>query len=126
MAAPLHADDCLRCGACCVNSAENRATSYRDLLEVTPKDRELLKRPDALRRHTVTNPAGELHLKLVGDDQRCSALLGALGRSVRCAIYALRPGCCRRVQPGDAECLARRREHSLSRDREPGQAGPRR
>ena len=59
------------------------------------------------------NQGGVLHLRLVGDG-RCIALRGAIGRRVRCSIYALRPAGCRRVEPGDRSCLRYRAEAGLA------------
>lgn len=109
----MDAFDCLRCGACCCNPAENRAESYRDYIAVTPRDRELWSRPHLLRRYTVANAQGELHMKLIGEEQRCAALLGALGKHVECAIYGQRPRGCRRVEPGDKRCLQYRTERQI-------------
>lgn len=58
------------------------------------------------------DPGGAVHLRLV-DDGRCIALLGALGKRVRCSIYRLRPAGCRRVMPGDNRCRQYRAEIGL-------------
>jgi len=105
--------DCVRCGACCCNPEENRAEGYVDYIAVTPRDREIWSRPHLLKRYTVENADGELHMKLVGAEQRCAALLGALGRKVECAIYGQRPRGCRRVEPGDKSCLKYRSERRI-------------
>jgi Fe-S-cluster containining protein len=108
VSAPL---DCTACGACCTNPAANTAEGFVDYVEV--RDGEpLLRRSDLVKKHVVTNARGERHLRL-DRDGRCLALLGALGRKVRCAIYAHRPQGCRRVQPGDAECLRVRADRGL-------------
>ncbi len=103
--------DCTRCGACCVNPAENRAEGYRDYVVVVPRE-ALLKHPRLVERYVVANDDGERHLKLDAG-QRCSALRGSLGARVRCEIYALRPAPCRRVEAGDANCIRSRRENGL-------------
>jgi Fe-S-cluster containining protein len=41
------------------------------------------------------------------------ALRGAIGKRVACTIYHHRPSPCRRVQPGDANCLRYRAAHAL-------------
>jgi Fe-S-cluster containining protein len=66
-----------------------------------------------MRRFVVKNETGEEHLRLDGH-QRCSALRGALGKSVRCEIYAFRPAGCRRVMPGSPGCLQSRRERGIT------------
>jgi Fe-S-cluster containining protein len=109
----MHPPDCLRCGACCCNPQENRLEGYRDYIAVTPRDRALWSRPHLLRRYTVTNDRGEVHMKLVGEEQRCAALLGSVGRRVECAIYAQRPRGCRRVEPGDKRCMQDRAEREI-------------
>jgi Fe-S-cluster containining protein len=105
--------DCQRCGACCCNPAENRAEGYHDYVPVELASR-LLKRRRILGRYTVENEHGERHLKLVGSEERCAALEGALGRSVRCVIYADRPAACRRVEAGSARCLQYRTERGIT------------
>lgn len=99
--------DCQRCGACCRNPEENRTEGVDVWVEVGPGE-PLLRKPQhevLLRR----DPDGGVHLRLV-DGGRCIALRGALGREVRCAIYALRPAGCRRVTAGDNRCLQYRAE----------------
>ena len=108
MSAPL---DCTACGACCTNPAANTAAGFADYVEVRPGE-PVLRRPDLRKKHVVANARGELHLRLDAEG-RCLALLGALGKRVRCAIYAHRPHGCRRVQPGDAECLRVRADRGL-------------
>lgn len=105
--------DCQTCGACCCNTNENRAQEYVDYVEVKPRTR-LFQRPRLLRRLTVLNALGERHMKLQGEEQRCIALEGKLGKRVACTIYALRPQSCRIVKPGSKECLRDRRERGLA------------
>ena len=104
--------DCQKCGACCCNPAENRAEGFRDYVEIA-KSEKLAKKPRHLSRYAVTNDAGVLHLKLIGEEERCAALLGSLGKRVTCAIYDLRPRGCRLVEAGDKRCLQYRRERGL-------------
>src|SRR5712675_2512025 len=47
------------------------------------------------------------------DGDRCLALSGNVGVSVRCGIYAVRPEVCRTCMPGDAECNMARKRHGL-------------
>jgi Fe-S-cluster containining protein len=105
--------DCRSCGACCCNPAENRAEGFLEYVEVERGSR-LWRRLRILDRYTVANDRGERHLKLVGEEQRCAALEGALGRRVRCAVYDARPAGCRRVDPGDARCRKARAERGLT------------
>lgn len=104
--------DCVRCGACCCNTDENRAEAYPWYVEIDDRRSALLRVP-ALRGAFVTvDPGGRPHLRLDADG-RCSALLGALGCEVRCAVYEHRPTGCRRVSPGDADCCRARVERGL-------------
>jgi uncharacterized protein len=94
--------DCTRCGACCANPEENEAAGFRSWVEVD-RAATLWRRRDLVKRLVVLDDQGEPHLKL-DPSGRCLALRGALGKSVRCSIYAHRPSACRRVQPGDRDC----------------------
>ncbi len=105
--------DCQRCGACCVNSDENRSEGFRDYVRVERMD-ALARQPDLLRRFTVRNRRGELHMKL-DPEGRCVALEGRLGKRVGCSLYAVRPEVCQRVQAGSEECLRARRERGIDR-----------
>ncbi len=104
--------DCQACGACCCNSAENKAERFIDYVEIKPRDL-INRRPQLLRHLSVVNSIGETHLKLVGREQRCIALLGEVGERVSCAIYSVRPKPCRTVEPGSEECRARRRDQRI-------------
>jgi Fe-S-cluster containining protein len=105
--------DCRTCGACCCNPDENRAEGFVEYVEVERGSR-LRRRLRILDRYTVANARGERHLKIVGPEQRCAALEGALGRRVRCAVYDDRPAGCRRVEPGDARCRKAREERGIT------------
>jgi Fe-S-cluster containining protein len=98
--------DCTRCGACCVNSRENRDEGFPYWVEIE-RDASILSRRDLVKKLVVLDDAEVPHLR-VAPDGRCLALSGKpsaedRGR-VRCTIYAVRPHPCRRVQPGDANC----------------------
>ena len=102
--------DCERCGACCVNSDANQAEGYAGWIAVDPycgvaRDRKLEAR-------YVTDSGEGPHMRLDGQG-RCIALHGKLGHKVRCTVYAARPDPCRRVQPGDPDCLSARAERGL-------------
>lgn len=104
--------DCQACGACCCNTKRNIAVDNRDYIEIEKTD-VLLQPPhkDVLKRVAHRNAAGHWFMKLVGDDQRCINLEGDVGEGVGCGIYKLRATGCKRVEPGDEECLAARRFH---------------
>ncbi|MBI4821591.1 MAG: YkgJ family cysteine cluster protein [Deltaproteobacteria bacterium] len=103
--------DCQRCGACCVNTPQNRREGYSAYVEIAQSD-EILKKRDLMKKLVVLE-AGVPHLRL-DREGRCLALLGAIGRSVSCSIYHHRPSPCRRVEPGSRECLAHREAHGVS------------
>jgi uncharacterized protein len=109
---PLGLRDCLRCGACCVNSAENREEGYPWYVPVDDPGSRLLGRSDLRRRYVTEDSGGVPHLRL-DTSGRCLALEGRLGAAVRCRVYRDRPRGCRRVSPGDAACLRAREEQGL-------------
>ena len=104
--------DCMSCGACCCNPEQNREISYVEYVEVEGRDK-LRREPSLLQKLTFTNEKGEIHMRLVGVNQRCCALEGRLGEQVACTIYELRPGGCRRVKPGDSWCKKLRVERGI-------------
>ena len=103
--------DCQTCGACCCNTLANQREGFAWYVEVEP-DGSLLRRKDLAQRYVREAPDGTPHLRLDQLD-RCHALRGSVGQRVTCAIYHHRPRACRRVQPGDADCLRARRERGL-------------
>ena len=105
--------DCRRCGACCCNRDENIAEGHAWYIDIGD-DCSLLKKKALVQKHVVEDAEGQPWLKM-NPDGRCSALAGSLGRFVTCRIYGDRPQGCRRIQPGDPECLAARRERGLER-----------
>lgn len=105
--------DCQACGACCCNTARNRAAGTREYVEVTREDRLFREDRERFRALTVRGEDGRSFMKLVGAEQRCIALEGELAAGVGCAIYALRPAGCRQVESGDEECLNARRLFGL-------------
>ncbi len=91
--------DCRTCGACCSFSAEWPRLSLESDAHIARFPREFL--------------AEDGHgMRCTGD--RCAALIGVVGETTSCAIYALRPDVCRACSPGDAECLQARRHFGLS------------
>jgi Fe-S-cluster containining protein len=84
---------CQECGACCAYSAAwPRFT--------TEEDAELDMIPPAF---VADDQAG---MRCEGD--RCTALVGEIGKATACGIYAVRPEVCRVCLPGDPECLMAR------------------
>jgi hypothetical protein len=103
--------DCQHCGACCHNSAENLREGSRDWIEVD-SDETLVRRRRAAAL-LVRGADDRLHMKLV-DGGRCIALRGSIGARVTCSIYDVRPRPCRRVQPGDPDCMRARAERGVA------------
>lgn len=103
--------DCLTCGACCFNAAENRREGVDSWVEIEPKEPILTRRKIA-SRYVLYDDDGVPHLRL-DDGGRCTALRGKLGVAVKCAIYEARPRGCMRVMPGDNRCLQYRREQGV-------------
>ena len=110
---PRQRFDCQACGACCCNTARNLMLGDRDYVEVNKTDKLFQQGKDLLKKLTVRNGAGVLHLQLIGDEQRCISLHGDIGAGVGCEIYSLRPSGCRTVEAGDEECQRARRLHKL-------------
>lgn len=106
--------DCMSCGACCCNTARNRALGTHAYIEVSREDRLYREDRALLRTLATRNDQGTYHLRLVEQEERCVALEGDLGENVRCRIYPLRPSGCRAVESGDEECLKARRQFGFS------------
>jgi Fe-S-cluster containining protein len=47
------------------------------------------------------------------DGDRCAALVGEVGVSTACAVYAVRPDVCKACLPGDDACQTARRRFNL-------------
>jgi len=89
---------CQECGACCSFSAEwPRFT--------TEEDSELDLVPLAF--------VAEDQARMRCEGDRCSALVGKIGKSTACSVYAVRPEVCRVCLPGDPECLMARTRFGL-------------
>ena len=81
---------CLSCGACC---AFYRASFYWSEAEGYTAGGVPLK---------MTKKLDDFRLMMIGTGgsaPRCIALLGDIGRSVRCSIYERRPSICREFEP---------------------------
>lgn len=96
--AELTAAACRTCGACCAFSREWPRFSLED-------DADL----DRIPRAYVDDAQGRMRC----DGNRCSALLGEVGISTACAIYAMRPDVCKACQPGDDDCRMARVRFNL-------------
>ncbi|MGP0095231.1 MAG: YkgJ family cysteine cluster protein [Xanthobacteraceae bacterium] len=89
---------CRACGACCWFSPEWPRFSLED-------DATLDRIPGAF----VDDVRGRMRCN--GD--RCTALVGNVGISTSCAVYAVRPEVCRACLPGDDACQMARRRFNL-------------
>jgi Fe-S-cluster containining protein len=81
---------CLSCGACC---AFYRASFYWSEAEDHTTGGVPLK---------MTKKLDDFRLVMIGTEgsaPRCAALLGDIGRSVRCSIYERRASVCREFEP---------------------------
>ena len=103
--------DCVTCGACCTNPDENRREGFVHYVEVAAGEALLSKR-DLLKRYTVVDERGVVHLRL-DPSGRCVALRGKLGVDVHCTIYSTRPRGCRLVEAGSKRCLLAREERGI-------------
>ena len=88
--------DCLSCGACCAYS-ESWPTFVGDA------DSEGI--PDELINFDYER------MQCYSD--RCSALVGEIGREAQCSVYENRPLVCREFQPGSEDCIIVRRRFDL-------------
>ena len=53
------------------------------------------------------------HERMLCFGDRCSALVGEIGRRVECSVYPDRPLVCREFQPGSQDCVMVRRGFDL-------------
>ena len=60
---------------------------------------------------TATSMTDQGRMRCNGD--RCAALVGEVGVSTACAIYAVRPDVCRACLPGDDACKMARQHFNL-------------
>ena len=81
---------CLSCGACC--AFYRISFHWSEAEDHTPGGVPL----------KMTRKFDDFRLVMIGtggSTPRCSALLGDIGRSVRCSIYERRPSVCREFEP---------------------------
>jgi hypothetical protein len=90
--------ECRTCGACCSFSPEWPRFSLES-------DADLERIPSAY----VDRSLGRMRC----DGNRCAALVGEVGVSTACSIYAVRPDVCRACLPGDEACEIARRHFGL-------------
>ena len=93
---------CQQCGACC---AAFRVSFYwTEALESGLAEALIEKVSAHMACMAGTN----------GQQPRCHALQGEVGKEVACTAYAQRPSPCREVQPGDEKCTRARARHGLA------------
>jgi len=97
-AAELTASECRACGACCSFSPDWPRFSLES-------DADLDRIPQGY--------ADRQHGRMRCSGNRCAALVGDVGISTACAIYAVRPDVCRACLPGDDTCQVARRHFNL-------------
>jgi hypothetical protein len=90
--------ECRACGACCSFSPEWPRFSLES-------DADL----DQIPRAYVDCE----HARMRCSGNRCGALVGDVGISTACAIYAVRPDVCRACLPGDDSCKMARQRFNL-------------
>jgi uncharacterized protein len=90
--------NCQECGACCSYSSEWPRFSLED-------DAAL----EGIPRRFVDDERGRMRC----DGDRCTALVGQIGVSTACAVYAVRPDVSRTCLPGDDECRMARSRFNL-------------
>lgn len=101
----LCAEDCRRCGACCVAEFPSPfyvGISVADLARLEPRWRAGHVSHGSIL--TKVDPRGRCV---------CVALRGTTGKRVSCGIYPRRPDECRRLEAGSAECLRAREQIGL-------------
>ena len=89
---------CTTCGACCSYDSDWPRFTLED-------DAVIARIPSELVSATMSG------MRCKGD--RCCALVGEVGVTTSCSIYAHRPDVCRACQPGDDECTMARQRFGL-------------
>ncbi|MBU4610098.1 YkgJ family cysteine cluster protein [Achromobacter sp. GG226] len=95
---------CIRCGACCANFRVSFYWAETDM------------HPEGIVPAGLTVPLTFHHVAMRGTEQRkprCEVLVGEIGVSVGCQIYAQRPSPCREFEAGDPRCDQARARHGL-------------
>ncbi|HVI16179.1 MAG TPA: YkgJ family cysteine cluster protein [Pseudolabrys sp.] len=96
--AELAVSECRACGACCSFSAEWPRFSLESDVDL-----------DRIPRAYADRERGRMRCR----GNRCAALVGHVGVSTACAIYAIRPDVCRACLLGDDSCKMARRRFNL-------------
>jgi uncharacterized protein len=96
--AELTSVSCGSCGACCPFSAEWPRFSLESELSLSQIPRIYV---------------DEERSRMRCNGNRCAALVGDVGISTACAIYAVRPDVCKACLPGDGACQMARARFNL-------------
>ncbi|HEY2526873.1 MAG TPA: YkgJ family cysteine cluster protein [Xanthobacteraceae bacterium] len=96
--AELTAFECRTCGACCSFSMDWPRFSLESEADL-----------DRIPQVYVDRELGHMRCS----DSRCTALIGEVGVSTSCAVYAVRPDVCRACLPGDDACKVARQLFDL-------------
>jgi len=96
----LDGGDCLACGRCCHHPP------YSVRLDALDERRMGQRTLDIYTEVLARAPFSRC---LQNDGERCAALSLSVPGLYTCSIYEERPGACRSVEPGSAECLEARR-----------------
>jgi len=94
-------EPCLDCGACCA--------SYRVSFYWAEADANGI-------ADSMIQALTPVYSCLAGTNQanpHCQALMGEVGKGVKCIMYEQRPSPCREVQAGDDKCQKARARHGL-------------
>lgn len=96
---------CVSCGACC---ASFRVSFYWG---------ETTAHPQGMVPEALTTAVNQQYVCMKGTEQapvRCVALVGEVGREVRCSIYTQRSSTCRAFAVGSDECNRARAKFGLA------------
>jgi Fe-S-cluster containining protein len=96
-----NAPDCRTCGAC--RGPDEDQVCFVDLTEA---DVQRVSRSYRARHVHWSGDHAALTTKRGNSGCVCVALVGGVGRRVRCAIYERRPAACRAFRPGSRDCRA--------------------
>ncbi|MFZ6733871.1 YkgJ family cysteine cluster protein [Undibacterium sp. Ji42W] len=94
-------EPCLDCGACCASYRVSFYSAEADIYGIAD---------------TMVQALTPVYSCLSGTNQskpHCQALLGEVGKVVKCSMYEQRPSPCQEVQPGDDKCQNARAKHGL-------------
>ena len=95
-------EPCLDCGACCASYRVSFYSAEADVNGIAD---------------SMVQALTPVYSCLSGTNQsrpHCQALVGEVGKVVKCSMYEQRPSPCRELQPGDDKCQKARAKHGLA------------